>query len=202
MKKTAFLLVALVVLISGCGPSIEEVGEQTKLSMQEKLNSDENLKKYDLKVRGVTAIHESGNKYKGMADVEAEGESHQVTIDIIADSKNIYWEAKPMAFAFVLRLKPKALEPAPIASSQDRRVIWSVQVASLSSEPKALQMMDSLRRAGYVVYQTQADNINRIFVGPISGREEADRIRHKLDRDHQLKGFVVRYLSQPIIVTQ
>ena len=202
MKKTAFLLVALVILISGCGPSIEEVSERTKLSMQEKLNSDENLKKYDLKVRGVTAIHESGNKYKGMADVEGDGESHQVMIDIIADGKNIFWEAKPMAFAFVLRLKPQSPEPVPIAPPQDKSIIWSVQVASLSSESTALQMMDYLKRAGYVVYRTQTDNKNRIFVGPISERGEADRIRQQLALDHNLKGFVVKYFPHPAAINE
>ncbi|WP_348750296.1 SPOR domain-containing protein [Pseudomonas rhodesiae] len=197
MQRQTLVLAFLVMLISGCGPSIEEVSEQTKLSMQEKLNSDENLKKYDLKVRGVTAIHESGNKYKGLADVEGEGESHKVTVDIIADGKSIFWEAKPMAFAFVLRLKPKPLETPPVAQVQNKSIIWSVQVASLSSETKALQIMDYLKRAGYGVYRTQSDDKNRIFVGPISERAEADRIRQQLDRDHNLKGFVVRYLPQP-----
>ena len=202
MQRKTLLLAFLVILISGCGPSIEEVSEQTKLSMQEKLNSDENLQKYDLKVRSVTAIHESGNKYKGMADVEGEGERHQVTKDIIADGKNIFWEAKPMAFAFVLRLKPKPPETAPVEPVQNKSIIWSVQVASLSSESTALQMMDYLKRAGYVVYRTQTDNKNRIFVGPISERGEADRIRQQLDRDHQLKGFVVRYLPQPATINE
>jgi hypothetical protein len=36
MKSTTFLLLAMVALTTGCGPSPEEVGEQTKLSMQEK----------------------------------------------------------------------------------------------------------------------------------------------------------------------
>lgn len=202
MKEKALVLSILVALLSGCGPSIEEVSEQTKLSMQEKLNSDENLQKYDLKVRGVTAIHESGNKYKGMADVEGEGENHQVTIDIIADGKNIFWEAKPMAFAFVLRLKPKPVETAPVEPVQNKSIIWSVQVASLSSETTALQLMENLKRAGYGVYRTVADNKNRIFVGPISERGEADRIRQQLDRDHNLKGFVVRYLPQPATITE
>ncbi|WP_282410945.1 SPOR domain-containing protein [Pseudomonas sp. PS02303] len=202
MQRKTLVLAFLVILISGCGPSIEEVSEQTKLSMQEKLNSDENLKKYDLKVRSVTAIHESGNKYKGMADVEGEGENHQVTIDIIADGKSIFWEAKPMAFAFVLRLKPKPLETAPVEPVQNKSIIWSVQVASLSSETTALQLMENLKRAGYGVYRTQSDGKNRIFVGPISERGEADRIRQQLDRDHNLKGFVVRYFPQSATINE
>ena len=197
MTQKAIVIAILAALISGCGPSIEEVSEQTKLSMQEKLNSDENLKKYDLKVRGVTAIHESGNKYKGMAEVEGEGESHKVTVDIIADGKSIFWEAKPMAFAFVLRLKPKPIHTATITPDTVQSIIWSVQVASLSSESSALQLMDSLKRAGYVVYRTQSDDKNRIFVGPISDRGEADRVRDLLNRNHNLRGFVVRYLPYP-----
>jgi cell division septation protein DedD len=136
-----------------------------------------------------------------LAEIESGTERHQVTIDIIADGKNIFWEAKPMAFAFVLRLKPKFPETAPSAPAQDKSIIWSVQVASLSSESTALQMMDYLKRAGYVVYRTRADNKNRIFVGPISDRGEADHIRDQLDNNHSLRGFVVRYLPEPPTAT-
>lgn len=62
MKGKALVFSALVVLLSGCGPSVDAVSQQAKLSVQEKLDTDENLKKYELKVRSVTAIHESGNK--------------------------------------------------------------------------------------------------------------------------------------------
>ncbi|WP_339428073.1 MULTISPECIES: SPOR domain-containing protein [unclassified Pseudomonas] len=195
MKGKALVFSALVVLLSGCGPSVDAVSQQAKLSVQEKLDTDENLKKYELKVRSVTAIHESGNKYKGMAEVEIDGESHQVTIDIIADGKNIFWEAKPMAFAFVLQQKPKPSQTAPIATTQDG-ILWSVQVASLSSETTALKMMAYLKQAGYITYLTQADGKSRIFVGPVNERGEADRIRDKLTKNHQINGFVVRYIPQ------
>ena len=191
-----FLLAIVVSLVSGCGPSVDEVSEQAKLSMQEKLSTDENLKKYDLKIRSVAVIHESGNKYKGVADVDDGGESHQVTIDVVADGKNIFWEAKPMAFGFVLQQKRKPIQTSPAALVQDQSITWTVQVASLSSESTALQLIGYLKQAGYTVYRTQTDNKSRVFVGPVTERREADRLRDELSTDHQLKGFVVRYHPQ------
>jgi DedD protein len=35
--------------------------------------------------------------------------------------------------------------------------------------------------------------MNRVFVGPVIERTEANRLREQLNRQHKLSGFVVRF---------
>ena len=72
-------------------------------------------------------------------------------------------------------------------------VSWSVQLASLSSRESAENLQKSLRSQGYNAYIRSADGKNRVFVGPLIERAEADRLRDLLGRQQNLKGFVVRF---------
>ena len=72
-------------------------------------------------------------------------------------------------------------------------VSWSVQLASLSSRESAESLQKSLRSQGYNAYIRTADGKNRVFVGPLIERAEADRLRDLLSRQQNLKGFVVRF---------
>ncbi|PMU08500.1 MULTISPECIES: SPOR domain-containing protein [unclassified Pseudomonas] len=72
-------------------------------------------------------------------------------------------------------------------------VSWSVQLASLSSRASAESLQKSLRSQGYNAYIRTADGKNRVFVGPLIERAEADRLRDLLSRQQNLKGFVVRF---------
>lgn len=72
-------------------------------------------------------------------------------------------------------------------------VSWSVQLASLSSRESAEKLQKSLRSQGYNAYIRAADGKNRVFVGPLIERAEADRLRDLLNRQQNLKGFVVRF---------
>jgi DedD protein len=72
-------------------------------------------------------------------------------------------------------------------------VSWSVQLASLSSRESAENLQKSLRSQGYNAYIRTADGKNRVFVGPLIERAEADRLRDLLNRQQNLKGFVVRF---------
>ncbi|NUT89294.1 SPOR domain-containing protein [Pseudomonas corrugata] len=102
-----------------------------------------------------------------------------------------------------------AVKPAPTQSitaaptkpdtSQSRvdanglSVSWSVQLASLTSRESAENLQKSLRSQGYNAYIRSADGKNRVFVGPLIERAEADRLRDLLGRQQNLKGFVVRF---------
>ena len=99
---------------------------------------------------------------------------------------------------------PKPAPAQPIASvrpdtSQSRidanglSVSWSVQLASLSSRESAENLQKTLRSQGYNAYIRSADGKNRVFVGPLIERAEADRLRDLLGRQQNLKGFVVRF---------
>lgn len=72
-------------------------------------------------------------------------------------------------------------------------VSWSVQLASLSNRASAESLQKSLRSQGYNAYIRTADGKNRVFVGPLIERAEADRLRDLLNRQQNLKGFVVRF---------
>lgn len=112
--------------------------------------------------------------------------------------------AKPVAPAPVV--KPTTPPAQPIAAlsakpdtTQSRvdanglSVSWSVQLASLSSRASAESLQKTLRSQGYNAYIRSADGKNRVFVGPLIERAEADRLRDLLSRQQNLKGFVVRF---------
>ncbi|MGH8389863.1 MAG: SPOR domain-containing protein [Pseudomonas sp.] len=72
-------------------------------------------------------------------------------------------------------------------------VSWSVQLASLANRESAEKLQKTLRSQGYNAYIRTADGKNRVFVGPLIERAEADRLRDLINRQQNLKGFVVRF---------
>ena len=95
--------------------------------------------------------------------------------------------------------QPVTAAPSKPDTSQSRldanglSVSWSVQLASLSSRESAESLQKNLRSQGYNAYIRSADGKNRVFVGPLIERAEADRLRDLLGRQQNLKGFVVRF---------
>ena len=97
----------------------------------------------------------------------------------------------------------EAVQPAPPAATAapeekhldaaNLPVSWSVQLASLSSRENADKLQKTLRSQGYNAYIRTADGMNRVFVGPLVERAEADRLRDQLQRQQKLNGFVVRF---------
>ncbi|MBT2373170.1 SPOR domain-containing protein [Pseudomonas fluorescens] len=99
---------------------------------------------------------------------------------------------------------PKPVAPQPAAPGkpdvgQSRidpnglPISWSVQLASLANRESAESLQKTLRSQGYNAYIRSADGKNRVFVGPLIERAEADRLRDLLGRQQNLKGFVVRF---------
>ncbi|WP_248797415.1 SPOR domain-containing protein [Pseudomonas sp. MWU13-2105] len=92
-----------------------------------------------------------------------------------------------------------AVAPSKLDTTQNRvdpnglPISWSVQLASLSSRDSAESLQKNLRSQGYNAYIRSADGKNRVFVGPLIERAEADRLRDLLGRQQNLKGFVVRF---------
>ena len=72
-------------------------------------------------------------------------------------------------------------------------ISWSVQLASLANRESAEKLQKTLRSQGYNAYIRSTDGKNRVFVGPLIERAEADRLRDLLNRQQNLKGFVVRF---------
>ena len=116
--------------------------------------------------------------------------------------------AKPVAPppAPALAAKPATAPSQPISAAPGKpdttqsrvdanglSVSWSVQLASLANRESAEKRRKTLRSQGYTAYSRTADGKNRVFVGPLIERAEADRLRDLLNRQQNLKGFVVRF---------
>ena len=90
-----------------------------------------------------------------------------------------------------------AATPAPAASSKidvnGLPVSWSIQLASLSNRAGAEKLQQTLRSQGYNAYIRSAGGMNRVYVGPLIERAEAERVRDAVNRQNSLKGFVVRF---------
>lgn len=88
---------------------------------------------------------------------------------------------------------PAATAPANRLDASGVPVSWAVQLASLSSRAGADTLQKTLRTQGYNAYVRSADGKNRVFVGPLIDRAEAERLRDVINRQQNLKGFVVRF---------
>ncbi|WP_346831983.1 SPOR domain-containing protein [Pseudomonas abietaniphila] len=99
---------------------------------------------------------------------------------------------------------PAAPAPAPATPAADPSrvdanglsITWAVQVASLSNRANADNLQKTLRTQGYNAYIRTSDGVNRVFVGPLIERAEADRLRDQLDKQQKLKGIVVRFVPE------
>ena len=92
-----------------------------------------------------------------------------------------------------------AQAPAKLDTTQNRidanglPISWSVQLVSLSNRASADNLQKTLRNQGYNAYVRTSGGMNRVFVGPLLERAEADRLRDLLGKQQNLKGFVVRF---------
>jgi len=111
--------------------------------------------------------------------------------------------AKPAAVApkppAVTPAQTVAQAPAKLDTTQKRvdpnglPISWSVQLVSLSNRASADNLQKTLRNQGYNAYVRSSGGMNRVFVGPLLERAEADRLRDLLGKQQNLKGFVVRF---------
>lgn len=100
--RTAVVVCATAFSLSlavGCHPSATEVSQEVKNSLQQTIDSDQDLKSRHLRVDSVTVIRESGNVYQGLATVRSPKKSRQIALKITADGKNTMWRTDPGAFA-------------------------------------------------------------------------------------------------------
>ncbi len=89
---------------------------------------------------------------------------------------------------------PAVSVPAPSRlDANSLPISWSIQLASLSNRASAESLQKTLRSQGYNAYIRSVDGMNRVFVGPLIERAEADRLRDQLTRQQKLKGFIVRF---------
>ena len=140
--------------------------------------------------------------------IEAEPVPKQAPVQAAAPSQPI--QPVPTAPAASAKKPVESVQPsAPIAAAKvapaakpdtaskidpnGLPVSWSVQLASLSNRAGADTLQKSLRAQGYNAYVRSSDGKNRVFVGPLVERAEAERLRDVINRQQKLQGFVVRF---------
>ena len=115
--------------------------------------------------------------------------------------------APPVVKPVVAAPKPPAVTPAQAVAQAPAKldttqkrldpnglpISWSVQLVSLSNRASADSLQKTLRNQGYNAYVRTSGGMNRVFVGPLLERAEADRLRDLLGKQQNLKGFVVRF---------
>lgn len=111
----------------------------------------------------------------------------------VAESPTTEPEPQPEAAVAAKPAEKPVEKPASGLDASNLPVSWSVQLASLSSRSGAEKLQQTLRSGGYNAYIRTFDGMNRVFVGPVIERAEADRLRDLLNRQQNLKGFVVRF---------
>ncbi len=115
--------------------------------------------------------------------------------------------APPVVKPVVAAPKPPAVTPAQAVAQAPAKldttqkrldpnglpISWSVQLVSLSNRASADSQQKTLRTQRYNAYVRSSGGMNRVFVGPLLERAEADRLRDLLGKQQNLKGFVVRF---------
>lgn len=101
-------------------------------------------------------------------------------------------ESKPAVASAPAAAVAKAEAPSKI-DVNGLPVSWSIQLASLSNRAGAEKLQQTLRSQGYNAYVRSAGGMNRVYVGPLIERAEAERVRDAINRQNSLKGFVVRF---------
>ncbi|HYQ39448.1 MAG TPA: SPOR domain-containing protein [Pseudomonas sp.] len=105
--------------------------------------------------------------------------------------------ATPAGAARAPAVVPPTGEPQPQAPSRldadGVPISWSIQLASLSSRPRAEELQKKLRGQGLTAYIRSVDGMHRVFVGPLLDRAEAERLGGQLARQHRLTPIVLRF---------
>lgn len=86
-----------------------------------------------------------------------------------------------------------AVEPPSRLDADGVPLSWTVQLASLSNRARAEELQRKLRSQGFDAYVRTVDGMNRVFVGPLIERGDAERVREQIARQHKLSPIVVRF---------
>jgi predicted small secreted protein len=92
-----------IFLLSSCGISRDEMERGIKQSFQEKMDTDSDYKKYEMKVQNISLIKSGSNSYDGFVTVLLGDETHDVSISVKTEGSSYMWETKPLAFGFLMQ---------------------------------------------------------------------------------------------------
>lgn len=98
----------------------------------------------------------------------------------------------PPAVAPPVRSEPVAA-PASRLDGDGLPLSWSVQLVSLSNAARAQELQQRLRQQGHNAYIRSVDGMQRVFVGPLLDKSEAQRLAQEIGRQQRLSPIVVRF---------
>lgn len=96
------------------------------------------------------------------------------------------------AVAPPVRSEPVAA-PASRLDGDGLPLSWSVQLVSLSNAARAQELQQRLRQQGHNAYIRSVDGMQRVFVGPLLDKSEAQRLAQEIGRQQRLSPIVVRF---------
>ena len=94
-------------------------------------------------------------------------------------------------------LEPSKLQDKPVVSQLPIfNNVWMVQVGTFSQENNAYALRDKLRADGFdghtKVIQTEGKKVAiRVFCGPFVNRQDAEKIKKKLDQKYQTNSLIL-----------
>ena len=90
------ILLFIGAVLTGCGPSKDDIENQVKDSLQQEFN----VRHMDahLQVKSVDLIKDSNNTFKGIAIVAFLGSDHKVSIKVTTDGDKLMWETESLDF--------------------------------------------------------------------------------------------------------
>lgn len=100
--------------------------------------------------------------------------------------------AAPPVVAPPVRSEPVAA-PASRLDGDGLPLSWSVQLVSLSNAARAQELQQRLRQQGHNAYIRSVDGMQRVFVGPLLDKSEAQRLAQEIGRQQRLSPIVVRF---------
>ncbi|MDM1763892.1 MULTISPECIES: hypothetical protein [unclassified Acinetobacter] len=102
-----FFLALFIVFAVGCNyfVSTDQIAQDVKTQIQNEFDTRAQFKDYHFKVLNLTVVKQEGNQYKGLAEVEYEGQTHRIAVNILMDGERYIWEIPAENFNFVRNIE-------------------------------------------------------------------------------------------------
>lgn len=79
----------MLLFVTSCSLSTNELAEEVKTSMQETWKKEGVT---GIKIESFLLTHKGGNEYSGILETNEEGEKFKYTVEVIYDGENMQWE--------------------------------------------------------------------------------------------------------------
>lgn len=111
----------------------------------------------------------------------------KVIIDTQAVNKTISEQSNPLAYSNDQTMQPKH----PVLTKPEKT--FSLQVGHFTELTNAEKFVKQLRQKGYRAYSQQAEKSYKVYVGPVLGKQNIQRLKQKLEKQIKQKSLIVEY---------